>query len=75
MPDEDNQELDSPQPVKDVKAPAEPIPDIGTPIKVTNPDKVVEKEDCKEDKQDLSDNIDNNSPLIKDVAAKVEAAQ
>ena len=71
MPDEDNQELDSPQPTKDTKMPMEPvepidpIPNMGTPIKIINPDKVVEKEDSKEDKedkQDLFENIDNNSP-------------
>lgn len=43
MPDEEDNKDASPEPSKDTKAPKEPVPDFGTPLKAAKPDNVVEK--------------------------------
>ena len=68
MPEEDDNGDESPEPTKDTKVAkqaSDTIPDVGTPLKAPKSDKDVEKEG----------ESDKNSPMIEDVAAKVEAAQ
>lgn len=59
-PEEDGKEH-SPDQTKDSKAPPEPVPDFGTPLKGS-------KSEEAEGNQDQSE----NSPMIEDVAAQVE---
>lgn len=64
MPADQDEKQQSPDRTKDSKAPPEPVPDFGTPLKASKSDEAEKREKESDD-----------SPMIEDVAAKVEVKE